>query len=310
MQRHFFPAAVALAVAGILSISSATRGSLIISDDFNAVTGGTSGFGLNSGVNTGIDPANNVTRLTGTAAAGLRWINRANKPDPNYGLDSNVRLKINSGAQSGRISLSPDGTAAADFGPALGTDLASPITKLEYDIRITMKNTTTGTQRMSFGWGTVETSATGWDFGVQIYKAATSDTAYTVQKRIDSLSTGLAADIDAPIGTAGTWSGFLPVLIRVDDAGAESGTDYNSRVRVSVDNGSTWIYDTSSDPDLPNGFRFDGAGRFLSLDIAGGTAATYYDNLSIDLTTPAPEPTTLGLAAAAGTMLLARRRRA
>lgn len=311
MQRHVFPCAVALGVAGVLSMSSATRGSLIISDDFNAASGGTNGFALNSGVNTGIDPSNNITRLTGTAADGLRWMNRTSgqKPDTVYSLDNDVRLKINAGAQSGRISLSPDGTAAADFGPALGTDLASPLAKLEYDIRITMRNSTSSAQRMSFAWATVESSAGDWDFGVQLYRAVNTDTAYTVQRRIDSLSSG-AADINAAIGMAGTWNTLMPVLIRVNDAGAESGSDYNSRVRISVDNGATWIYDTDSDAALPNGFRFDAATRYLSLDIAGGTSATYFDNLSIDLTTPAPEPATVGFAAAVGMTFLARRRRA
>lgn len=311
MQQRIFAAAVTLGVAGILSMSSAARGAVIISDDFNAAADTETGFALDTAVNKGINPPS-ITRLTGTAAEGLRWMNRTGgqKPDTSYLLDNN-RLKINSGAQSGRISLSPDGTAAANFGAALGTDLASPLAQLEYDIRITMRNSTSTAQRMSFAWATAESSAGDWDFGVQLYKAASADTTYTVQKRIDMASSGVAADVNAQIGTiANAHNSLVPFLIRVNDAGAESGTDYNSRVRVSVDNGATWIYDTDSDAALPNGFRFDGTSRFLSLDIAGGTSATFFDNLSIDLTTAVPEPGTLGLAATAGMMLVARRRRA
>jgi hypothetical protein len=313
MQRRGIACAVALGVAGVLSMSSVASATLIISDDFNAPgAGSATGFALNTAVNKGIDPPNGITRLTGTAAPGLRWMNRTptQKPDTVYRLDGDTRLRVNIGSQSGRISLSPDGVDAADFGPALGTDLASPGTKLEYDVRISMDNNTTGTQRMSFGWATTETSAASWDFGIQLYKAVGTDTTYTVQKRIDSASTGVA-DIDAPIGgIANAANSEVAFLIRVNDAGAESGTDYNSQVRVSIDDGATWIYDTALDGALPNGFRFDGAGRFLSLDIAGNaTAFTLYDNLSINLTTAAPEPCSLGLVGAAGMMLLGGRRR-
>lgn len=63
-------------------------------------------------------------------------------------------------------------------------------------------------------------------------------------------------------------------LIRVTDAGAESGTSCHSRVRVSMDGGSTWIYDTSTDGDLPNGFRLDGPGRYIDFDVAGNLSAS------------------------------------
>ena len=55
--------------------------------------------------------------------------------------------------------------------------------------------------------------------------------------------------------------------IRITDAGSET-TTYNSRVQVSLDGGATWFYDTSTDDDLPNGWRLNGAGRYLLWDVA------------------------------------------
>lgn len=67
-------------------------------------------------------------------------------------------------------------------------------------------------------------------------------------------------------------------IIRVTDAGAESSA-YNSRVQVSQNNGATWAYDTATDAVLPNGFRFNGAGRYVSFDIAGNNSSfVTYDN--------------------------------
>ncbi|HET6408886.1 MAG TPA: PEP-CTERM sorting domain-containing protein, partial [Chthoniobacteraceae bacterium] len=73
---------------------------------------------------------------------------------------------------------------------------------------------------------------------------------------------------------------------------------FNSRVQVSLDGGSSFVYDTLTDSSLPNGFRFDGANRYLIWDIAG-TGATVtgfatYDNLSVVLV-PEPGTAILGL---------------
>ena len=71
-------------------------------------------------------------------------------------------------------------------------------------------------------------------------------------------------------------------LIRVTDAGAESGTDYHSRVQVSTNNGASFFYDTATDTALPNGFRFDGPGRYIIFDQAGNTSGNvFYDNFSV-----------------------------
>lgn len=204
------------------------------------------------------------------------------------------------------MTISDDGTIPFDFGSSLGIGSATPSTPVTYDVTIAMDNNNTLTQRMSFAWATQETSAGGWDFGIQLYRA-TGDTTYTVQKRIDTGSSGEAADINAvmatlPLVPAGDEVAFL---LRVTDAGAETST-FNSRVQVSVDGGATFIYDTSTDAALPSGFRFDGAGRFLSFDIAPNDGTVLYDNLSIN--TIVPEPGTIGLAAAAGMLGLRRRR--
>ena len=61
-----------------------------------------------------------------------------------------------------------------------------------YDIKISMRNDATGTARFSFGLGTAEGDVNSWDFGVQMYRAASGDDFYTIQKRIDTGSSGVA----------------------------------------------------------------------------------------------------------------------
>ncbi len=129
------------------------------------------------------------------------------------------------------------------------------------------------------------------DFGVQIYRAVNGQDFYTVQKRIDAAS-GTGADINAPMMTmpAGSGGSLTNFLIRVTDAGAESGTDYNSRVQVSVEDGTLLVYDTTTDSALPNGFRFDGSGRYIIFDQAANVSGNvFYDNFSIS-STYAPTP--------------------
>ena len=48
----------------------------VVSDSYNVTASGT-GFALNAGVNTGINPP--TTRLTGSAAANLRYVNTGTK---------------------------------------------------------------------------------------------------------------------------------------------------------------------------------------------------------------------------------------
>ena len=169
--------------------------------------------------------------------------------------------------------------------------LATPDQPISYDLTITLANTTAaGVQRCSFALSSAAGQATAWDFAIQIYHATASDTAYTLQKRISANASGSTA-INAAIGTVGTYSNEVPFLIRVTDAGAEAGA-YHSRVQVSINGGTNWIYDTQTDAALANGFRFAAASRYLFWDIAPNSGPVTYDHLSLTLAsvTNAPPP--------------------
>ena len=232
---------------------SAIGATPIISDDYN-VTGSGTGFNLDAGVNSGINPPK--TRLTGSAAAGLRYLaTDATKLAANYSISGNT-LHVASAASSGRLSLSLDGTTAFDFGTALGISSATAANPVVYDVTIGMANNAAGTQRFSFALGTAENNANFWDFGIQLYRAAAADTFYQIGKRIDRVSyttatdsSGTTSDINASImpTAAGTFGSQLDFLMRVTDAGAET-TTFNSRIQLSKDGGSSWFYDTQSDP--------------------------------------------------------------
>ncbi len=271
-------------IPGLLS-ASAFGNTIVISDNFNI--GGDSaatGFAFDEGVNQGINPP--TTRLTGTAKENLRYFNRnAGKADSSFWIDSN-KFRVNTGAQNGRASFTVDDTNPFDFGPILGVAAATAANPIVYEIKVSMDNNAASTQRMSLGLATTETDANNWDFGLQIYKAAAGATTYTVQKRINTSSISVGSRND-PMFTHGTAAAEVSFVIRVTDAGAESGANYNSRVQVSKDNGATWSYDTASDPVLTSGFRFDGAGRFFSFDVAGNNSSfVTYDGFSVTLLSP------------------------
>jgi hypothetical protein len=312
---------LSLVVAGLCLTAAAARGQLLLADDFNA-TGNGSGFLLGEGVNTGINPP--TTRLTGSTATDLRYIHTATGTAATaYGITGD-KLEIPRSAGSGRFTLSADGITPFDFAPALGIGNATVANPVVYDIALSMANSVSGTTRFSFALATAENNANFWDFGIQLYRAVNTDTFYQIGKRIDVTSytsavdsTGTTGDLNEPAATtgAGTYGNEINFLMRVTDAGAEtSGTEFNSRLQVSLDGGSSWIYDTDTDTDLPDGWRLDGSARYLSWDQAGaasGTGAFTYDNFSVTLVTPAvPEPSAiaLGLLGAAAMLLLVRRR--
>ncbi len=300
--------------AAILFLAGLTaHGQTIIADDYN-VTGSGTGFALGSGVNSGINPP--TTRLTGSMAANMRYFRTATgRAETDYSIGANA-LQVAGGANSGRFTLSNDGTTAFDFGPALGTSLATAVNPVVYDITISMaNNSASGNQyRFSFALATVENNANFWDFGIQLYRSTTTSARYAIGRRIDVVSyttatdsSGTTGDLNDPYITttgANTFGSQIDFLIRVTDAGAETST-FNSRVQVSRNGGSTWLYDTDSDAALPDGFRFDTASRYFSWDIAGGAVATY-DNFSVTIV-PEPSVAALGLLAAAA--LIVRRRR-
>lgn len=295
--------------AAVLLLACATlQGQTIIADNYNVANVG-SGFLLGEGVNSGINPP--TTRLTGTAVDDLRYISRTAKDPTGFYIGGNARLRVNSGAQSGRITLSADGTTPFDFASALGIGAATPANPAIYDITLSMDNNATAIQRMSFALGTVESSAGDWDFGLQLYRAVAGETFYTVSKRIDVGSSGLGSDQNAAILTmgSGTVNSEVSFVIRVTDAGAESST-FSSRVQVSQDGGTSWFYDTQSDSSLTSGWRLDGAGRYFSWDTAANDSFVTYDNFSVTVIQAAiPEPSALALGLMAGVFGLIWRRR-
>ena len=257
-------------------------GAEIIGDNFN-VTGSGSGFALGSGANSGINPP--TTRLTGAAASGLRYMNTGTKATTAYTITSN-KLRVTPAATPGRFVLSADGTTPFNFASALGTASATPTTPVVYDISISMDNDSAGILRFSFAIGTAEGDAFAWDFGFQVYRAASGNNFYTIGKRIDTASSGLGSDLNAAIHTMGanTYGTEITILMRVADAGAETST-YNSRIQLSLNGGSTWFYDTDTDADLAStGWRFDAAGRYFIWDVAPDAGNVTYDNFSVNWT--------------------------
>jgi hypothetical protein len=225
MKKLLTSLAVVLVVSGGGLVHAVT----LVGDAYN-VTGSGSGFALSTGVNTGINPP--TTRLTGPLAPGLRYINTGTKPTTAYTITAN-KLQVASDINPGRFVFSANGTTPYDFGSALGVTGAAPGNPVSYDLLISMKNASTGTQRFSFALGTSEGDATTWAFGIQFYRTNTANNFYTLQKRIDTTASGLVSDLDKPIYTmaANTFGTEVAVLIRVTDAGSESST-FNSRVQV------------------------------------------------------------------------------
>ncbi len=157
----------------LLLLASATSyGQTIVADNSDATGSGT-GFALDAGVNSDINPP--TTRLTGSAAANLRYIQTATgKAATAYSITGG-KIQTERSANSGRFTLSADGMTAFDFAPALGIDLATPANPVVYDINISMANTISGTTRFSFALATEENNANFWDFGIQLYRAASTD---------------------------------------------------------------------------------------------------------------------------------------
>ena len=271
----------------IAFVAGPARGATtIISDNYTVTTSGT-GFALNAGINTGINPP--TTRLTGSTINNLRYLQTSTaRPATCYDINNN-RVRVTTGNNVGRYTFSADGTTPFDFGPALGTSFATPANPLSYDVKISLRNDATNNVRLSFGIATLEGDINNMDFAVQEYRVNTGDNFYTLQKRIDQGSyngvttTDGTGDLNAVMATTGNGTNLVLVdfLIRVTDAGAESGSAYNSRIQVSINNGSTWIYDTATDAAAFNRFRFDGAARVFVFDQAPNTSGTvYYDGFS------------------------------
>jgi endonuclease/exonuclease/phosphatase family metal-dependent hydrolase len=281
----FFKSILLLGFSGILFCNVSRGATTIVSDNYD-VTDTNSGFALNAGINAGINPP--TTRLGGTAKANLRYINTGTKATNAYTITGN-KLQVAAAATPGRFVLSADGVTPFDFGPALGIAAASATNRVTYDLSIRMKNNSTGTQRFAFALGTTEGDANTWDFAVQIYRTNSGNSFYTIGKRIDTGSSGLPSDLNEHITslTPDTFGNEINVLIRVNDAGAET-TTFNSRVRLSLNGGNSWIYDSDADPDLAGtGWRLNGPARIIMWDIAGDAGPITYDAFSLKLDPPA-----------------------
>ena len=263
----------------ILNANTGANAATIIADNYN-VSSSSSGFALDGGVNTGISPPT-ATRLTGSAAANLRYINTGAKVTTAYTITN--KLQIAPAANPGRFVLSADGATPFSFASALGTGAATPTNPVVYDMCISMKNSSAGAQRFSFALGTAEGDANTWDFGVQVYRVNSGDNYYTIGKRIDAGSSGLGADLNEAIltMTPNTYGMELNILMRVTDAGTET-TTFNSRVQLSLNGGNSWFYDSDSDPDLgATGWRLNGAGRVIMWDVAPDAGPVTYDRFSV-----------------------------
>jgi autotransporter-associated beta strand protein len=289
MRKNNLPFVASLLLVAFAA-GSACGATTIISDTCTTVNTN-SGFALGEGVNSGINPPNN-TRMTGTVVANLRYYQTVTtRTSDHYDINSN-RMRVTTQNTIGRYTLSANGSTPFDFSTALGALYATPATPATYDIKIGLRNDATSTARLSFSLATADGDVNSVDFGLQLYRATAGQDYYTVGKLIDTASSGVS-DLKAAILTmaAGTGGTMINFLIRVTDAGFESGADYHSRVQVSIDNGSTWIYDTLTDGDLPNGFRFDATGRYIVFDQAGNTSGNvFYDTFSISSTYAPPPP--------------------
>lgn len=290
-------------LAAILSTSMFANAQEIVSDDY---TGSGTGFVLGSGVNSGINPP--ATRLGGSAAAGLRYIEIGAKADSLHSITDD-KLRVDGDNNFGALTLSADGSTPFNFGSVLGTGSATSANPVTYDIAISMANNfgSGGRARFSFGIGTDQPvdgigGAGAWDFGLQLYRNNNTGGGYTIGYRIDQASAeGLGADLNAEIIHnigAGTFGSEVDFVIRVTDAGAESDS-YNSRIQISRDGGATFFYNSDEDTSF-TGFRFDTADRYLTWDIAGNNTLggfVTYDNFSVTIV---PEPPTSAMLALAG----------
>ena len=265
-------------IAAVFFGALAAEAQVIIADNYNVAGSGT-GFALSSGVNSGINPP--TTRLTGTAVSGLRYIQTGTKTNTAFSISSN-RARITSAANPGRFTLSSNGSTAFNFASALGSATATAQNPVIYDISISMVNNSADTQRCSFALGTAEGDATTWDFGIQLFRTSDNDNFYTIGKRIDTGSSGLASDINTFITNTmpGTSGSEISLVMRVTDAGSETNS-FNSRVQLSMDGGVTWFYDTATDSSLPSGWRLNGTGRYIMWDIAPDAGPVTYDNFSV-----------------------------
>jgi hypothetical protein len=94
-----------ICLAAIFAMASAVHGQVIIADNYNVAGSGT-GFNLNTGANSGVNPPT-TTRLAGSDAADLRYYTTAaTKAVSSYSITGG-KLQVASAAIPGQFTLSP-----------------------------------------------------------------------------------------------------------------------------------------------------------------------------------------------------------
>jgi autotransporter-associated beta strand protein len=276
----------ALTVVAATLASASMHGTIILEDNYNVVSNKT-GFVLGEGVNSGIIPTNvpPITRLTGSAAAGLSYYRSSGSKTNTAHAISADKFRIARVADSSTISFTP-GQGHYDFASALNTLAATPENPCVYEMEVKVANGANGTQRCAFALSSVTGTANAWDFAVQLYRPAGAIN-YTVQKRASAASSDLEGTTtlnEAIVGEVGTYPNELHFLLRVTDAGQESVPSTNSWIEVATIIGGTtnWIYDTRNDTvGLPEGWRFAGASRYIYFDAAGNAGPVTFDDFKL-----------------------------
>ncbi len=192
-------------VATLLLVEAdAPQAQVIVADSYNVAAAAT-GFALNTGVNSGINPP--ATRLVGVAAAILRYLQTTTKADSAFGISGN-KLRVVAAANPGRFTFSTDFTSPFNFASAMRTAAATPASPVVYDLTIHMANNSAGVQRCWFALGAAEGDAFTWDFGIQVHRNASTDNYYMIGKRIDTKASGLGSNLDTFITNTfvGTYS--------------------------------------------------------------------------------------------------------
>lgn len=253
-------------------------GQLILSD-YCTVSGGSSagtGFGATSGVNTEIS-----ARLSGIASSGLSYLQTATgKSSSSYSIVSN-KISVAVAANPGRFTFTADRTTPKDFGPVLGTTGANATDPVVYEFAAKISNRSSGIERTSFGVSTSDTGVQDWQLGVQLVNNGANLDLY---RRVDATANPSGADYSNVIATFNGRAGDeIDLRLRITDAGAESGTNFNSKYEVFADGNLVFA-------SAPGDFRFaNSTNRIVLFDTAPNAGPVTYDDFtltSLNITNP------------------------
>lgn len=270
LQSAVLSKALAITLFALNAVSS--FGQLVLSDHCD-VTGGNSGstgFGVNAGVNYQI-----ASRLTGSASNGLSYLQTATTKAPSsYSITSN-KITVAVAANPGRFTFTADRATPKDLGPVLGSDTATATQPAIYELSVKISNRSSGTDRTSFGVASADGGIQDWNLGIQLVNSGADLNLY---RRVDGNSNPSGTDYNNVIATLPGQAGAeITLKIRVTDAGGESGIAFNSKYEVFA-NGS--LVFTSSAGD----FRFaNSAARLVLFDTAPSAGPVTYDEFSLNL---------------------------